>query len=199
MPVAAKTSPHPSPFGIPHSAFRIRRASAFTIIEILVVVGIIVILAAITVSVGSSVKTNAAIRSTHVTLKTLEGVMKDYLAAGNPEPTPPATWPYPTTTPPGSYAPTTPASDPINWVIALRANPEYSKKLDALPHGQDIAATPNVVILDAFGTPIRYVPYNSTTKKEGYFQSAGPDRLFTTESSPPTPAPLPDDLYSTDP
>lgn len=182
------------------SVARRRSSGAFTLIEVLVVVAIIVVLVAITVSVGSSVKTNASIRSTHATLKTLSGVMSDYLAQGNPEPDNPLASGYSAN---ADMSTTSPVSDATRWVKALRADPGYSKKLSNLATGTmtdpDDPTKTTTTIVDSFGTPIRYVPYDTGTKKEGYFQSAGPDRVFDTKSPAPTP-PLPaDDLYSYDP
>ena len=182
------------------------RSRGFTLIEVMVVVAIIVILMAITVSVGISVKANAAIRSTHATLKSLEGMMKDYLATGSPEPTVQAwsgTAPYLTSNPTRAYAQTSPASDVYGWVLLLQADPRFAKQLNNLTKSSDSAPTPHTVILDAFGTPIRYVPFDPTTKKEGYFVSAGPDRVFATENpsqySPALASGTNDDLYSYDP
>jgi len=185
----------------------------FTLIEIMVVIAIIVILAGILLAVGSQIQAKAKINYTKTTLKTLDGLMKDYLSAGNPEPTIPSPWPYAATNPPLAEAKTktllpiviSPDSDPINWVKALRSSPEFAKKLSNLKTGVDSLG--NVTIVDGFGTQIRYIPYNANTKREGYFQSAGPDRTFSNEDItqlvpaplPGTPAPLLDDIYSTDP
>lgn len=176
------------------------RSHGFTIIEVMVVVAIIVILLAITVSVGMSVKANAAGRSTHTTLKALEGMMKDYLATGGAEPAAPSPWPYPGSPPPPAYLQTSPASDPINWLKLLQADPRFAKQIVTLKLSNDgLSPTPNNVILDAFGTPIRYVPFDPATRKEGYFVSAGPDRQFVNPATPPSTPLIADDLYSYDP
>jgi prepilin-type N-terminal cleavage/methylation domain-containing protein len=199
------------PSRLPTLQRRSGSSGGFTIIEIMVVIAIIVILAAITVSVGKSVKTNAQIRSTHLTLKTLEGLMKDYLAAGNPEPDNPLATGYAANV---LMSATNPASDPTRWVKALLncdsstsstgavSKGPIAKSLGNLSQGSitdpDVGANSTTVILDSWGTPIRYVPYNATTKAEGYFVSAGPDHQFSTTTPSPTPALPPDDLYSTD-
>lgn len=176
-----------------------RAAGGFTLIEILVTVAIIIILVAILLVVGSGAISNAKVRQTHATLHALEGLMKDYLAAGNAEPKPTSPWPY--STPTADYYETHTESDPVNWVKLMKVSAQ-AKQLANLPTGFD----PNhsVVILDAWGTPIRYVPSNVTTQKDGYFVSAGPDKIFVdTDISKlaihPTNAFPPDDLYSTDP
>ncbi|HVX86523.1 MAG TPA: type II secretion system protein [Phycisphaerae bacterium] len=205
--------------GIGQSASLPAARRGFTLIEVMVVIAILVVLMALLVAVGSGVISNSKARQTHATLHTLDGVMKQYLDDGNPEPQPPdsTTW---TTLygahPPQAYAqtqtkdPTTgtldtaPDSDPINYVKLFRADPKIASELSTLKMSQDISTSPNgpnMVILDAWGTPIRYVPYNATTKKNGYFESAGPDGVFLTTVDPPVTGhtPPPDDLYSTDP
>jgi hypothetical protein len=159
---------------------------------------------ALLVAVGSGVISNSKARQTHATLRALDGLMKDYLV-GNPEPQPPSPWnsAYPSPSP--EYYETNTESDPINWVKLLRASDtKVRDRLAAFPTGKD--PNGNITILDAWGTPIRYVPGDSATKKYGYFVSAGPDRIFSDTNTsklmnpPPANKPFPpDDLYSTDP
>ncbi len=171
-----------------YSAVRARRG--FTLIEMLIVLAVIMILAAIGVLVGVQVKANAAKRYTHATLVTVAGIMKDYLAAGNPDiPIPVAP---PSNTPPYD---TLPPSDPVLWVRILRAS-QFSAKLGDLKTGVDSSG--NVTVLDAWGTPIRYIPMNTTTKQDGYFQSFGVDRSPSNPAIAPATAPPSDDLFSTD-
>src|SRR4051812_48275037 len=105
---------------------------AFTLIEMLVVIFILLILASAVVAVGSQFKASSARKSTLLTLKTCDLIMKDYIAAGHTEPSAetPANWSYSPDSPwthayagnpppPDLYLPTTPASDPIRWVMAL--------------------------------------------------------------------------------
>jgi prepilin-type N-terminal cleavage/methylation domain-containing protein len=179
---------------------------AFTLIEMLVVIAIIAILMVTIVAIGSGVRAKAARSSTLATLHTLQGLMKDYLDAGNPEPQVPAPWPYSTSPIPSQYVQTNPASDVCNWVIALNSNPDIAKKLAALPSSTDADSSPpplpplnpaHKTILDAFGTPIRYVPAAGT--KEGYFMSAGPDRNFSNVTPAPASPLRADEIFSTDP
>lgn len=188
------------------------RRKGFTLIEMLVVIAVIAIVLTIVVAIGSGVKSGANRRATLAELKTLEGIMSDYLAAGNPEPTPPASWPYTADKTPEVWSETNPPSDPTNWVLALKSFPETAKKLASLQTGTDTdwhkasAASARQVVLDSFGNAIRYIP--STTAKQGYFMSAGPDGRFSmTVNLIPTPPPEPDpvaslradELFSTDP
>jgi prepilin-type N-terminal cleavage/methylation domain-containing protein len=193
----------------------------FTLMEIMVVIAIIVVLMGLLVGVAAHAKENARIRQTRLTFQTVESLMKDYLKE-YPEPAIPTTADYWTQqkivdagsgydqtcvpdytkafpssiTSPKVAAPT---SDPVYWVKALTAN--APKSMAVLSRSTDPLG--NTVILDAWGTPIRYIPYNMDgTKKDGYFQSAGPDRIFMNSANiaPNATKPFPpDDLYSTDP
>jgi prepilin-type N-terminal cleavage/methylation domain-containing protein len=200
----------------------------FTLMEIMVVIAIIVVLMGLLVGVAAHAKENARIRQTRLTLQTVESLMKDYLKE-YPEPAIPTkadyweykdpitqripiaeagsgydqtcvpdyTKPFPSSiTSPKVPAPT---SDPVYWVKALTAN--APKPMAVL--SRSIDPLKNAIVLDAWGTPIRYIPYNMDgTKKDGYFQSAGPDRIFMNSANiaPNATKPFPpDDLYSTDP
>lgn len=215
----------------------------FTLIEMLIVIVVIVLLMTAVIAVGAQVRANAQRRATVVTLKTLDGLMRDYLAKGNPEPTVPQlaaspnkwwygpngplpTWPldapnYRLSVGGGEdFARTNPASDLFNWVVALKSDPEIARKLDLLDVRNDKHAqrmlnpdNPDVhqIVVDSYGTNIRYVP--STTTKDGYFMSAGPDGKWSmavsnaaaaTPTTPlygtgSTPSKRADELYSTDP
>jgi prepilin-type N-terminal cleavage/methylation domain-containing protein len=182
-----------------------RSRGGFTLIEILVVVAILVVLVALLVTVGRGARESAQIRQSHLTLHTVDGAMKHYLAAGNPEPVT-ATDAAGTIGNPGSNADlisTIPNSDATRWVKALRAFPDTAKAINNLPTSSvtdpDDNTAKATVVLDAFGTPIRYVPTNTANKKDGYFESAGADRIFFTVNPQPTNKIPPDDLYSTDP
>jgi prepilin-type N-terminal cleavage/methylation domain-containing protein len=182
-----------------------RHRSAFTLIEMLVVIVIIAILMASIVAVGSMVRANAARRNTLVTLHALQGMMKDYIDAGNAEPQPPNPWIY--ASPIEAYkqsAAASPQSDPVMWVRALKSDPAIAKNLDKLRQDNDSGApkastytgpASNVVIVDDFGTPIRYVPKDPVTNKPGHFVSAGPDGKFAYSD----PNLRVDDFFSYDP
>ncbi|MCL2645995.1 MAG: type II secretion system GspH family protein [Phycisphaerales bacterium] len=160
-----------------------RRRAGFTLIELMIVAAVIIVLAGITLAVGISAKHGAGIRKTKETLQALDGIMKDYLAAGNPEPV--ASPPAPVNNP-----------DQTVWVQALRTSPDLANKLA----GFTTKMTNNgyLTILDAFGNAIGYVPSKSTgntVTTPGYFQSAGPDGLFG-DSNGHNGA---DDIFSMDP
>jgi prepilin-type N-terminal cleavage/methylation domain-containing protein len=202
----------------------------FTLMEIMVVIAIIVVLMGLLVGVAAHAKENARIRQTRLTLHTLDALMKDYVkeypepaipteaeywknaALGMPPPDPAydetCVPDYTKQFPQSILAPKTPAptSDPIYWVKVLTVF--APKPMASFTKGLDLVTgnpppPKNTVILDAWGTPIRYVPYNiDGTKKDGYFQSAGPDRIFmnSVNIAPNATKPFPpDDLYSTDP
>ncbi len=193
----------------------------FTLMEILVVIAILIVLVGLLVSVGAHARESARIRQTRITLHTLDGLMKDYLKQ-YPEPAIPTEnnyWKQPQIVSAGSAYDETcvpdytkqfpssitapkvaaPTSDPIYWVKALTANAPQS----IAPLTKSADPLGNSVILDAWGTPIRYIPYNMDgTKKDGFFESAGPDRIFmdSTNIAPNATKPFaPDDLFSTDP
>jgi prepilin-type N-terminal cleavage/methylation domain-containing protein len=188
--------------GLGLSASRPAGRRGFTLIEVMVVIAILVILAALLVAVASGVIGTSKGRQTHATLHVLDGVMQTYLKDGNPEPDDPNLSGYSANT---DMQKTNPVSDATRWVKALRADPDGAKGLSQLKSANvpdpDVPNAIATVIVDAWGTPIRYVPYDKDTKKSGYFESAGPDGQFlTTTDPPPAPAKLPpDDLYSTDP
>jgi type II secretory pathway pseudopilin PulG len=188
-----------------------RPARAFTLIEMLVVIVIIMILIGAVVAVGSMVRANATRRSTLAQLHVLDGAMKDYLDAGNPEPaaTPTASWPYQASSSNAAqWYPTNPPSDLFNWIIALKSDPRTAKKLENMTTDTDAsfpysgAAVTHTLILDGYGTPIRYVPSNGSTP--GYFISAGPDSKFSNSvdssgSTTPSKDLRADEIRSTDP
>jgi len=141
----------------------------------MIVITIIAILGGVLTAVGLSMQVRAKSRTTRVTLKALDEIMKEYIDAGNPEPVAPPS-----------------ADETTYWVKALRASPDIAKKLSGYVKDKDNSGV--MVVLDSFGTAIKYVhaePDNNNTKviKPGYFQSAGPDRMHDTN----------DDLFSTDP
>jgi hypothetical protein len=141
-------------------------------------------------------------------LKLLDAMMGDFLAEGNLEPKPPSPWIYggPGKPTPPAYAETSPASDPVHWLVAMGSTPDGSKRLDKFEFDNDKLVSKrsgytavNRVLLDEWGTPVRYVPSDPRTGKRGYFMSAGPDGIFSMmvpASSPPKRA---DELFSTDP
>lgn len=188
MPAFLTTSP---------ACSRPRRRSAFTLMEILLVVAILVTLIAISMFVGGAVKRSMAAKSTRTTLQTMQNLMRDYLKAGNPEPQVPASWPYSPINHPSEDRTNVP-SDPVNWVRALRATDSTGRLGDLVKNDR----LGNPVVLDGFGNAIRYVPAvtTGTQQREGFFQSAGPDGIWLDGLAPPPNVKLQqDDLKSTDP
>ncbi|MCL2639902.1 MAG: type II secretion system GspH family protein, partial [Phycisphaerales bacterium] len=153
----------------------------FTLVELMIAITIIALLGGIITAVGLSAQVNAKRRTTRVTLKALDVIMKEYIDAGNPEPIAP---------PPNDEAMQT-----TYWVKALRASPDIAKKLSGYVKDKDNSGV--MVVFDSFGTPIKYVRATTVNSdgtgniiKPGYFQSAGPNRAFENPG---------DDLFSTDP
>lgn len=151
---------------------------AFTLIEMMVVIGIIIILAGLALAVGMQVKRHAQERSTRTTLKALDNIMSDYLGngpdGGNQEPLA-----VPTGT---SDQPPPPCA--TVWVTAFSLNPSFAKSLTT----QHLDLT-NGVILDAYGNAIWYIPrdYDPASqsikpgaKTPGRFVSLGPDGQYGT-------------------
>jgi prepilin-type N-terminal cleavage/methylation domain-containing protein len=69
---------------------------AFTLIEMMVVIAVLIVLVSAVVAIGGQVKSAGQRKTTLTTIRVCEGLMDEYLKMGNPEPTPPptATWPY---------------------------------------------------------------------------------------------------------
>ncbi|HEY4330476.1 MAG TPA: prepilin-type N-terminal cleavage/methylation domain-containing protein [Phycisphaerae bacterium] len=105
------------------------RRRGFTLVEILIVVGIIVILASIGIAIGVAVKRQSAEKQTRTTMETLRGLMSTYLGS-HPDP--------------GS----------ANWFQALRAEPDTAKGLASLP---GMTKSPPEVD-DGYGNGIQYFP-----------------------------------------
>jgi prepilin-type N-terminal cleavage/methylation domain-containing protein len=148
------------------------RRRGFTLMEILVVIGIIVALAAISIFVGSAVKKQSTRKATLATLTTLQHVLDEYLKDNNPEPglvNPVAASPAPAPLP---GKPTNPQSDVVNYVLALRAT--AGAKVDKIPMGDSGTYK---TFLDGFGNPIHFVPSTEPNNPvhRAYFFSPGPD------------------------
>jgi prepilin-type N-terminal cleavage/methylation domain-containing protein len=124
---------------------RRRAGRGFTMIEIMIVVGIIVILASIGLAVGLQVKRSSADQSTKATLKTLDMVMSGYLK-DHPEPSV--------------------IDDDKEWVKKLQAAGNLPTSLKFSDDKQKV--------LDAYGNPILYVP-SKANQPNGFFKSCGPD------------------------
>ena len=90
-------------------------------------------------------------------------------------------------------------SDVTVWVGAGGSDPEIAPKLATLPKGQDILTPPNTVILDAWGTPIRYITASNYQTTNGVFMSAGPDGKFSMSKDANAKNWPKDEIYNTDP
>jgi general secretion pathway protein G len=122
----------------------------FTMVEMVVVVGIIMILAGVTVAVGVALKRKGADALTRTTLKSLDGAMGELLKS-SPEP------------------------NDLNWYRALQSLPDGAKVLKAQGPRNTGSA-----VLDGYGSPIHYIPSAPPTKPMGYFWSYGSDGVPST-------------------
>jgi prepilin-type N-terminal cleavage/methylation domain-containing protein len=135
-----------------NQATRRRRAGrGFTLIEIMIVVGIIVILAGIGLAVGLQVKRSSADQQTKATMKALDGAMGAYLKE-NKEP--------------GS-----------DWFQALQSYPDSKRVLQSLKLHFSAAAVPDGV-LDGYGSMIEYMKSNPPKQPNGFFRSKGSDGTY---------------------
>ncbi len=153
-----------------HPAPRRPARRAFTLIEIMVTVGIIVVLIGILVAVGTQVKHTAQNNATKATLEILRGSMSDYLKS-NAEPN---------TLPPSTLL------SPTVWLPALKSDPNIANNLKAI-QGYTTSST---TVQDGFGFTIMYVPAvkgtNGLITTPGYFVSPGPDGAMGTFGANPS-------------
>jgi hypothetical protein len=114
-----------------------------------VVVAIIVVLAGIVIAVGRSVRESAQLRQTTAELKSLEGILRDYLLE---------TKALPAT-----------VTDMSSFVAAVKVFPQYEKALTELP-GKSYSPGVNTV-KDAYGNDILFVLQSPASSS--YFVSVG--------------------------
>jgi len=165
MPRTTATAPRPRPS---------HTRPAFTMIELLIVIGIIGVLVGLTLVVGKQVMEGGKQKLTQETLRVLTAAMDDYIAVKGEPPAP--VYVAGTTAAP-VWFPIADAVDPatgsmINsvglFMEAARKVPSTSKILDNLPQSSvrilDIDGTdPNepqpavMTVFDAWGQPIRFV------------------------------------------
>ena len=148
----------------------------FTLIEIMIVVGVIIILASLTIVIGVAVKAKSLRSQTAVELKAIEGIMDDYLKTNANIPVNDPRMQL--LDPDVPQSPTNPKVDTTLWVQAVRSMDNKKGTLNQLPG----ANTPN--ILDSYGTPIRYIPPDPATKRPGVFMSLGADRETAAPENP---------------
>ena len=148
---------------------------AFTLIEMLVVIAIIVILVGSVVAIGNNIRANSQIRQTKLTLQLLDQAAEAYrMSNGGVEPGPSGT-----------------AVIVSNSDFGFRSSPEAMRILQKLPPAVWSGSS---AFYDAWGNAIQYVQAGYTTAiLRGYFQSAGPDGQMGTPASPNA-----DDIFSYD-
>ena len=151
-------------------------ARGFTVLEMMVVISIIVILTAMVIAVGMSVKTNSQRKLTTVTLKALQTLYTSYLQEmGRAANTSDAN---------GSTVSTT-----LSFLTNAALMPQLKGSLNAIPASAFVSST---TVNDGFGNPIALVV--SGAPHVPYFQSSGPNGTMGTTASPDA-----DDIFSYDP
>jgi|GEM_PF-5373303 len=141
---------------------------AFTLLEILVVIAIIIILASIALYVGQKVITGSRISQTSTVLVTVSGIQNDYTRETNRMPT-----------------------DMSDFLTKAMSFPASDKQLRSLPRERLTWSGGNVTgVIDAWGNPLRFFPNTASGGtyygRGPYFQSAGPDGTYDNS----------DDIYS---
>jgi len=161
--------------------------AGFTLIEILVTIGIIVLLATVLLAVGSGVRKKSQVTATRTELKALEGIVAQF-EQDNPSTFLPTTLyanngqgavtPYPAGT----------AIPAVNFVDILYRYPTTQTQLVNLV-GSKLRLAPGTgrastsAILDYFGNPINFIPQGtqpggwpaSSVVPRDYLLSSGPD------------------------
>lgn len=177
------------------------RARGFTLIEIMVTIGIILVLATILLSVGSSVRKNSQITTTRAQLKALEGICEQFERENSSAL--PLTY-YDNTGQGSKQISKDAGSSAPNFVEILYRYPGTKDQLVNLVGDKLIlnpAGNGTSAILDGFGYPIAFIPANTaagsiTAKTTEILRSSGPNGYtdWTSESSPYNA----DDILSTD-
>jgi prepilin-type N-terminal cleavage/methylation domain-containing protein len=178
----------------------------FTLIEMMVTVGIILVLATLLLTVGSSVRRNSQITTTRAELKALEGIAEQFeretsqplgVVAGVTKCT------FYDNAGQGPGAKDTNSAAP-NFVEILYRYPATKDQLVNLV-GDKLHIDPTLgksYILDGFGYPIHFVPVGGNPFSSGtaataeYFRSSGPDG--TTDWTNAAAVQNADDILSTD-
>jgi prepilin-type N-terminal cleavage/methylation domain-containing protein len=183
------------------------RARGFTLIEIMVTVGIILVLATLLLTVGSSVRRNSQITTTRAQLKALEGIAEQFERESNQSlgglgAAPKSTFYDNVGQGPGGAD----SNSAIpNFVEILYRYPATKDQLVNLVGDKlHITTTPGTsYILDGFGYPIHFVPVGGNPYSSGgtaataeYFRSSGPDG--SSDWTNPSAVQNADDILSTD-
>ncbi|HUO06993.1 MAG TPA: prepilin-type N-terminal cleavage/methylation domain-containing protein [Phycisphaerae bacterium] len=188
------------------NSFAPKPTRAFTLIEIMVTIAIILILAVILLAVGGNVRRNAQISATRTELQGLAGLVERF-QQDNPA-SPIQTTLYNNDASSYSQAyPKAPAT--TNYVDALYADPNTRDPLMRIcGDNLKLRGSPSQtsMILDHFGRPISFIRQNevisadvgsgswSTPADRDYLRSSGPDQ--TTDWTNPTSAQNSDDVLS---
>jgi prepilin-type N-terminal cleavage/methylation domain-containing protein len=161
----------------------------FTLIEIMVTVGIILILATILLAVGTNVRRKAEESNTRAEVKALEGIVEQFQRETNT--TLPVTL-YDTDGH-GAIVPHT-GSPAVNYIDLLFRYPATKDQLANLA-GEKLKIAPGTpsksAILDSFGNPISFIPQGVTpgswtnASTQTYLRSSGADGItdWTTQSN----------------
>jgi prepilin-type N-terminal cleavage/methylation domain-containing protein len=170
----------------PHPLTRSSAPPAFTLIEVLVAVAILVIILGLMVSLARYVRVQSAERMTRDLLVQLDLLMAQYHARHDRLP---AVSPL--------IDPDTPADEPALQENALRNSEQFVqalRQLDLSAPAADLRLPETGPLRDAWGSPIVLVPQwdpaidlGMAPRDRFFFLSAGPDRQFLTRQ---------DNLYS---
>lgn len=155
------------------------RRRGFTLMEIMIVIGIIVVLVSMATIVGSGMVSNAKVKKTKQILQSLHGIAEDYKRDGGR---------LPTAGTPGSNDANDPMVVFLNSIAPYNQPPTpWGKQLQSV--GPDLLKRVNgqVFFYDGFQQSIRFLyNYNS---RPFVFQSAGPNGVYGDA----------DDIYDYDP
>jgi prepilin-type N-terminal cleavage/methylation domain-containing protein len=177
-----------------HRHFR----NGWTLIEVLIVIGIIALLTTIGTFAFTQLTTSNKQRATLTTLANARALLKEYLASAGDSAVPGGTMPAPGNVSPAAQGARDNAVDTARNAIYGRMwrIPGMRKSLEQVPSNQKIAgANPNEapVLTDAWNNPIVFVPAGgmSGVSTQGgtitvtapdarpFFASAGPDEDFS--------------------
>lgn len=152
-----------------------RRAGAFTILELLVVVGIIVVLIGIAVTVGSRVAGGSKTRLTVDTIRVMDSMVNEYQSVKQESPAAfvnePGNTQFSVPVADASYGASGPVIDSVGWLlIQMEEAPSARELVKSIATAQLQPGTPGRsnampssgnqafnTVLDAWGRPLRYV------------------------------------------
>ena len=127
-----------------------RPRRAFTMVEILIVISVIIILASIGMFVGRRLSDSAKERNTKAAFAALTAAMSHFLK-DHPEP------------------------NDLNWVAVLRSDPDGARAIGKLKTSGSGAT---LVVLDGYGNPIHFIPSKTLGNlPTARFHSYGPNGI----------------------